>query len=263
MHCCAEPGRLCLCGAHWDVWRLLDGIPSSAEVKHYATGANLWHPAVLSLYNRMPPQFPFNEVDPEDLIPGNKYYFMVKKAATRKKGQGIVTKLSGTFLGLHNFTNRNLKPSDVGKYETGDFAEFTNVKVEGKIRKNGTNTNGTRLLSYNSGKILNPYLDPLDYNIMLGRKRKNGTLKSVKRPGHQNLNLKTFSTKNWLFNIKKWKFGAGMKNAAEAYQGEQILQERLPRGIALPDLMSRYFPKTNKNTEFKYVDDEKDANENK
>jgi hypothetical protein len=189
----------------------------------------------------MSSDFPFEEVDPYEMIPGHKYYIgaktKTKKNYTKKAEKGMVTKLSGIFEG-----------QIVG--DLGDkYAEFSNLRLEGA---------GKPFRYFKGTNIVNPYFNAGD--IMVGKKLPNGTYKKYKRqtlklPGHQALNTKTFSSKIWLLDIKKWKFGAGLRNAAHAHMAEQAMEEGLAsRGIYLPRNivnMSRFFTNTNKNTTFK------------
>jgi hypothetical protein len=191
----------------------------------------------------MSSEFPFEEVAPSELVKGHKYYIGAKT-----KTKGIVTKMSGIFEG--QIVN------DLGE----KYAEFSNLQILGKPRKkdNDGEGKGWTLRSYNSGKILNPSFVP--GNIMVGKKLPNGTYKRYKRetvklPGHQKLNIKNFSSRIWLLNLKKWKFGAGLRNAAGAHMAEEAMKEELAsRGVELPPnivTMRSFFAKTNKNTTFK------------
>jgi hypothetical protein len=184
----------------------------------------------------MSANFPFEIVEPEDMKPGLKYYIGMKRARnyTRRTKAGMVRKASGVFQRLSNF--RGVL-----------YAEFTNVAVEDKAAKT---------LLYNSGKIRNPYFNA--DNIMKGRRRPNGRLKSMKMAGHQEMNLKGFHTKNWFFPVAKWQFGAGIKNAAETYMIKQVMAKHVPIEFQYP--VQNLFSKTEANKDFEYVPENENGN---
>jgi hypothetical protein len=118
------------------------------------------------------------------------------------------------------------------------YAEFTNVKIHDKA-------SATR--KYNSGKIINPVFNVS--NIMKPvRNQRTRTLRNVIHPGHQNLNIKTFADKSWLFNVSKWKFGESQyTEAAGKYLTEKLMKEKT--GMNIP-AMRGYFQNTNANINF-------------
>jgi hypothetical protein len=182
----------------------------------------------------MPPSsFPFKVVSPEDMVPGNLYYLMSTKDSTRKAKEGKVRKMSGIFKEL--VTHRA-----VGEREK-IYAVFEKVNVEGR----------PTTLHYNSGRILNPLFEP--NNIMKAIRNTNTRrVRNVKRPGHQNLNLKSFGDKEWLFNISNWKFGTGIRNAVGQYSAIQAFGNR---GVNMETQLKPFFPRGNLNANFNYVNE--------
>jgi hypothetical protein len=169
-------------------------------------------------------KFPFDEIHYTDLVPGHTYYFQVTKNLIKKTNDKVVRKLSGIFQRIITF-------------QRSTYAEFTNVKIHDKA---------ARTLKYNSGKIENPFLNV--GNIMKPiRNRRTRTLRNVKNPQHQNLNMKTFANKSWLFNVSKWKFGESQSEAAGKYLTEKLMAEKT--GMNIP-AMRGYFQNTDANIIF-------------
>ena len=118
------------------------------------------------------------------------------------------------------------------------YAEFTNVKIHDRAST-------TR--KYNSGKIINPRFNV--GNIMKPvRNRYTRNLRNAIYPGNQNLNMKTFADKSWLFNVSKWKFGESQyTEAAGKYLTEKLMAEKT--GMNIP-AMRGYFQNTKANKKF-------------
>lgn len=168
-------------------------------------------------------KFPFKEVAPSELVPGNQYYFMVKKNMAKKAKEGQVRKLSGTFVGLETALDIYSRPRE--------YAVFTGVKVLDKKAK---------MLSYNSGKILAPYFNATNIAKPSPLNKSLGTRKA-KDPGHQNLNIKTFSEKEWLFDTRNWVFG---ESPMESIMAESVLRQKTDKNLGIN--LSSYLRKERK-----------------
>lgn len=183
--------------------------------------------------------FPFEVVEPEEMVPGNKYYFMASTAIKRKTNQGQVTKFSGIFKELVKHKARYEREKT--------YASFTGVKVEDRAAKT---------LRYNSGRIQNPYIN----NIYKVVRNKTQRVRNVKAAGHQEKNIRTFGDKEWLFDVSTWKFGKGIRNAASKYMTTSVMANKT--GIDINNYIQSFYPKTNANTNFVYVEEEGGNNKN-
>lgn len=165
-------------------------------------------------------KFPFKEVIPSELVPGNQYYFMVKKDLAKKTREGKVRKLSGIFVSLETALDIYSRPRE--------YAVFTNVMIIDKKAK---------MLPYNSGKIMAPYFNAANIAKPSPLNKGLGTRKA-KDPGHQNLNIKTFSQKEWLFDTRNWIFG---ESSMESILAESVLREKTGKDLGI--ILSSYLTK--------------------